>query len=498
MTEALQKKPNYGVIIVLLLGAFIAMLNETLLNVALPSIMNDFGASASTVQWLSTGYMLVNGILIPITAFLIQKFSVRHLFLSAIALFTIGTFVAGFAPTFGILLAARMVQAAGSAIMMPLLMNVLLTSFPVEKRGGAMGFFGLVMIFAPAVGPTLSGWILQHYTWEMLFHLVSPIAFILLIASFFMLKDKKASVKIHLDYLSVVLSSIGFGGVLYGFSSAGNKGWNVPEVYVTIVIGMVALLFFIVRQFNLKHPMLEFRIFRYPMFALSSAISIVLAMAMFSAMLLLPIYVQTIRGIGTLESGLLMLPGALLMGIMSPITGKLFDKFGGRVLAIIGLGITILTTYAFSHLTMETSYTTLMTLYTIRMFGMSMFMMPVMTNGINALPQNLNPHATAMNNTLQQVAGAIGSAFLVTLMQNRTESYAQELTEEAMQNVGLTAAQGMEAMQQQIMNTAMVEGINDTFLISTFIAVVALVLAFFIQRPPRPEEDIPKSAEEAI
>ena len=335
MTEALQKKPNYGVIIVLLLGAFIAMLNETLLNVALPSIMNDFGASASTVQWLSTGYMLVNGILIPITAFLIQKFSVRHLFLSAIALFTIGTFVAGFAPTFGILLAARMVQAAGSAIMMPLLMNVLLTSFPVEKRGGAMGFFGLVMIFAPAVGPTLSGWILQHYTWEMLFHLVSPIAFILLIASFFMLKDKKASVKIHLDYLSVVLSSIGFGGVLYGFSSAGNKGWNVPEVYVTIVIGMVALLFFIVRQFNLKHPMLEFRIFRYPMFALSSVISIVLAMAMFSAMLLLPIYVQTIRGIGTLESGLLMLPGALLMGIMSPITGKLFDKFGGRVLAIM-------------------------------------------------------------------------------------------------------------------------------------------------------------------
>ena len=298
--------------------------------------------------------------------------------------------------------------------------------------------------------------------------------------------------------MSVVLSSIGFGGVLYGFSSAGNKGWNVPEVYVTIVIGMVALLFFIVRQFNLKHPMLEFRIFRYPMFALSSVISIVLAMAMFSAMLLLPIYVQTIRGIGTLESGLLMLPGALLMGIMSPITGKLFDKFGGRVLAIIGLGITILTTYAFSHLTMETSYTTLMTLYTIRMFGMSMVMMPVMTNGINALPQNLNPHATAMNNTLQQVAGAIGSAFLVTLMQNRTESYAQELTEEAMQNVGLTAAQGMEAMQQQIMNTAMVEGINDTFLISTFIAVVALVLAFFIQRPPRPEEDIPKSAEEAI
>ena len=480
MTEALQKKPNYGVIAILLVGAFIAMLNETLLNVALPTIMNDFHVSASTVQWLSTGYMLVNGILIPITAFLIQKFSVRHLFLTAMTLFTIGTIVAGFAPEFGVLLAARMVQAASSAIMMPLLMNVLLTSFPVEKRGSAMGFFGLVMIFAPAVGPTLSGWILQHYDWEMLFHLVSPIAVVLLVLSFFLLKSEKKEVKIRIDYISTVLSSIGFGGVLYGFSSAGDKGWNTPEVYLTIIIGGLSLIIFIIRQFNLKQPMLEFRVFRYPMFALSSAISVVLAMAMFSGMLLLPIYVQTIRGISTLESGLLMLPGALLMGIMSPITGKLFDKFGGRILALIGLTITIVTTYFFSNLTLETTYTELMILYTVRMFGMSMVMMPVMTNGMNALPQRLNPHATAMNNTLQQVSGAIGSALLITIMQNRTELYAKDLAEQATQNA--------EAMQQ-ITNSAMVQGINDTFLISTFIAGIAWILAVFIKRPERPVEE---------
>lgn len=489
MTSDLQNKPNYGVIAILLIGAFIAMLNETLLNVALPTIMNTFEISASTVQWLSTGYMLVNGILIPVTAFLIQRFSVRHLFITAISLFTLGTIVAGFAPVYGVLLAARMVQAAGSAIMMPLLMNVLLTSFPVEKRGSAMGFFGLVMIFAPAVGPTLSGWILQHYDWEMLFHIVSPIAVALLIVSFFLLKDQKKNVRIKLDYLSVVLSSIGFGGVLYGFSSAGDKGWSSAGVYVPIVVGAVSLLFFTIRQFNLKHPMLEFRVFRYPMFALSSAISIVLAVALFSGMLLLPIYIQSIRGISTLESGLLMLPGALLMGVMSPITGKLFDKFGGRILALIGLTITVITTYAFSSLTLETTYTTLITIYTIRMFGMSMVMMPVMTNGLNALPQSLNPHATAMNNTLQQVAGAIGSALLVSIMQNRTETYAADMAEKAMQNAAGVDPTAMETMQQQLINAAMVEGINDTFLIATVIACVAFVLACFIQKPPKPQEE---------
>ena len=439
--------------------------------------------------------MLVNGILIPVTAFLIQKFSVRHLFITAMALFTIGTIVAGFAPVYEVLLGARMVQAAGSAIMMPLLMNVLLSSFPVEKRGAAMGFFGLVMIFAPAVGPTLSGWILQHYSWKMLFYIVSPIAVALLVVAFFLLKDQKKNVQIRLDYLSVILSSIGFGGVLYGFSSAGNKGWSSPEVYVTIVVGTVVLIFFTIRQFNLKHPMLEFRVFRYPMFSLSSAISIVLAMALFSGMLLLPIYVQTIRGISTLESGLLMLPGALLMGIMSPITGKLFDKFGGRILALIGLGITVVTTYAFSNLTLETTYMTLILLYTVRMFGMSMVMMPVMTNGMNALPQRLNPHATAMNNTLQQVAGAIGSALLVSIMQNRTETYATDMAEKAMQNAtgaGAMDSAAAEAMQQQLVNAAMVEGINDTFLIATGITVVAFVLACFIKKPPKPQEESPE------
>jgi EmrB/QacA subfamily drug resistance transporter len=427
--------------------------------------------------------------MIPATAFLIQKYTVRGLFLTAMSLFTVGTIIAGFAHVFPLLLVARMIQASGSAIMMPLLMNVMLTSFPPEKRGGAMGLFGLVFIFAPAVGPTLSGYLIEHNSWRILFHLVSPIAAVVLVIAIFLLKDKKGKVDIRLDLFSLVLSSIGFGGLLYGFSSAGDKGWDSPQVYITIIVGAISLVWFILRQNKLEKPMLNFKVYKYPMFALSSVISIVIAMAMFSAMLLLPIYVQTIRGITPFKSGLLLLPGSLLMGIMSPITGKLFDKFGGRVLAIVGLTITTFTSYMFSKLTLDTTYTELILLYSARMFGMSMVMMPVMTNGLNQLPARYYPHGTAMNNTLQQVSGAIGSALLVTIMSNRTKTHATELADSAMRHVtGQPTAEMIAQMKQQIAMKAMLEGINDAFLVSVGIACIALILAFFIKRAKQAED----------
>jgi EmrB/QacA subfamily drug resistance transporter len=491
------KRPPYGIISILMIGAFIAFLNNTLLNIALPSIMADLEVDASTVQWLTTGFMLVNGVLIPTTAFLIQKYSVRRLFLVAMGLFTAGTILAGVAHVFPVLLAGRMTQAAGSAIMMPLLMNVMLVSFPIEKRGAAMGVFGLVLMGAPAIGPTLSGWLIEHYDWRMLFHFVTPIAVIVLLIGFFLLKDKKEKVNIQLDFISVILTSVGFGGLLYGFSSAGKQGWDSPQVYLTIAIGAISLLISILRQLRQDKPMLNYKIFKYPMFALSSVISMVITMAMFSGMLLLPIYVQTVRGISPFDAGLMMLPGALIMALMSPVTGKLFDKFGGRVLAITGLVITVITSYLFSQLTLETTYTQLLLLFSVRMLGMSMVMMPVSTNGLNQLPARFYPHGTAMNNTLQQVSGAIGTALLVTVMSNRAESKAKELGEAAMAN--LTEQPTKEAlaqMEQQIMMSATLDGINFAFFVSVFIAAVALVLAFFMKRVKQAEDTIEENPSE--
>ncbi|WP_106767047.1 DHA2 family efflux MFS transporter permease subunit [Paenibacillus faecalis] len=489
-----QSNSPLGMIAILLTGAFVAFLSNTLLNIALPSIMEDFQIeSPSTVQWLTTAYMLINGIMIPSTAFLIQRFSVRHLFLTAVGLFTAGTILGGFAFSFPMLLAGRMIQASGAAIMMPLLMNVMLTSFPVEKRGSAMGMFGLVMIFAPAIGPTLSGWIIGRYHWSMLFHIIWPIALLVLVLAFFKLKDKKERIAINLDVLSIVLSSIGFGGILYGFSAAGDLqkgGWNNAEVYITLFIGAIALLYFILRQFKLKQPMLNFQVYRYPMFALASVISVAVNMAMFSAMLLMPIYLQMIRGITPLDSGLLMLPGAIVMGIMSPITGKLFDKFGAKILALTGLSITIVTTYFFSQLTLETSYNTLILMYTFRMFGMSMVMMPIMTNGLNQLPPSYMPHGTAMNSTLSQVSGAIGTALLVTIMSNRTKIHIETMMESALSKLpAKPTAEELQTLTQEISAKGTVEGINDSFLVSAGIIVLALLLAMFIKRA-KPSADI--------
>ncbi|MCP8969961.1 DHA2 family efflux MFS transporter permease subunit [Ectobacillus ponti] len=482
-------RPPYGILAVLMVGAFIAFLNNTLLNIALPSIMKDLDVDASTVQWLTTGFMLVNGILIPTTAFLIQKYSIRHLFLAAMTLFTLGTLLAGIAHVFPILLGGRMLQASGSAIMMPLLMNVMLVSFPIEKRGTAMGVFGLILMAAPAIGPTLSGWIIEHYDWRMLFHFVTPIAIIVLLLGAFLLKDKKEKVDIRLDFISLLLSSAGFGGLLYGFSSAGREGWDSPKVYGTVAVGAVALVVFILRQTKQERPMLNFGVFRYPMFALSSAIAMTMNMAMFSGMLLLPIYVQTIRGITPFDAGLMLLPGALVMAFMSPVTGRLFDKFGGRVLAVTGLAITVATTYSFSKLTVDTTYTHLMVLHAVRMFGMSMVMMPVSTNGLNQLPARLYPHGTAMNNTLNQVAGAIGTALLITVMSNRTEARATEIGKEMMQKLTVKPTPEVIAqMKQQIMMKAMLDGINHAFFVAAWIIVVSLVLAFFVKRTKQVED----------
>ncbi|WP_409273841.1 DHA2 family efflux MFS transporter permease subunit [Neobacillus sp. SCS-31] len=494
MDQTINKhgRPPYGILAVLMIGAFIAFLNNTLLNIALPSIMSDLKVEPPTVQWLTTGFMLVNGILIPATAFLIQKYSVRRLFLAAMSLFAIGTIVAGTAHVFPVLLTGRMLQASGSAILMPLLMNVMLVSFPIEKRGTAMGVFGLILMFAPAIGPTLSGWIIEHYDWRMLFHFVTPIAIAILLVGFFLLRDKKEKVDIRLETPSLVLSSIGFGGLLYGFSSAGSKGWDSPYVYGTIIIGILSLIVFILRQLKLEKPFLNFRVYRYPAFALASVISMVVNMALFSGMILLPIYVQNLRGISPMDAGLLLMPGAILMAVMSPITGRLFDKVGGRMLAIIGLAIIVITTYDFSRLTLETSYTHLLILYSVRSIGMSMVMMPVSTNGLNQLPPRLYPHGTAMNNTMNQVSGAIGTALLVTIMTNRTESQGKEAMEKLAEQA---SPEVLAQMKQQVFTEAMLHGINFSFLIATFIAAVALVLAFFNKRATQAEDPLQEEAD---
>lgn len=484
-------KPPYLMIAILFFGAFVSFLNNSLLNVALPSIMVDLEIeNYSTVQWLATGYMLVSGVLIPVSAFSITKFKNRTLFICSMALFTLGTAIAAFAPNFGMLLTGRMIQAAGSAVMGPLLMNVMLVSFPREKRGAAMGIFGLVMIMAPAIGPTVSGYIVEYYNWRLLFEMILPFAVLSLLLATFKLKNVMETRSVKLDYISVLISIIGFGGLLYGCSIASDKGWASIETISFLTVGVIGILLFILRQQKLEHPLLDLQVFKYPMFSLAFIISMVTTTALFSGMILTPLYVQNIRGISPLDSGLMMLPGALIMGIMSPITGKLFDKFGPRILAVTGLTITAVGTYMLAGLDTESTYTYIILIYTLRMFGMSMVSMPIMTNGLNQLPTRLNPHGTAINNTSQQVVGSIGTAVFVTLM----NMVATNKGEELVANVDITTAS--QEILMQFKSQALLEGIQFSFLIATVLTVVALILSLFLKRVSVSKETIEKLEKE--
>lgn len=353
-----------------------------------------------------------------------------------------------------------------------------------------MGLFGLVMIMAPAIGPTLSGFIVENYSWRVLFAMILPFALIPLILAIFKLKNMTPQREVALDKFSLVLSSLGFGGLLYGFSVAGDEGWTSWIVLGTLSVGALALVWFILRQLHLKEPLLEFRIYKYPMFALASAISIVLSAAMFSGMILTPLYVQTIRGFSPLDSGLLMLPGALVMAVMSPITGRLFDSFGAKWLAITGLSISALTTFALSGLTLDTSYASIMFLYTMRMFGFSMITMPVMTNGLNQLAAHHYPHGTAMNNTLQQVSGAIGSAIFLTIMNARMSNWIESRVQDLQSSGEFPVdAQAQQQLVEQLSRQGMLEGITFSFFVAAIVTIVALILSLFIKRVvPKREE----------
>ncbi|GGP09383.1 DHA2 family efflux MFS transporter permease subunit [Oceanobacillus neutriphilus] len=442
------------ILVVLLSGAFVAILNQTLLGTALPHIMSDLDLDANTVQWLQSAFMLVNGIMIPITAFLIGTFTTRTLFLTAMSLFTAGTLICGVAPEFLSLLTGRVLQAAGAGIMMPLMQTILILIYPKEKRGSAMGMFGLVISFAPAIGPTLSGYIVEHFPWRTLFFMVLPIAILNIIIAYFLLKNVTKRTFPELDKLSILLSTLGFGGILYGFSTAGNAGWISYQVIGSLVIGGVMLAWFIIRQMHLKSPILEFRVFKYQIFTITTVLGMVTFMTMIGAAVILPLYMQQMLGFNAFHSGLALLGGAIIQGIMNPITGRLFDRYGARYLAMIGLVLIVGTTFMLSTLTPETSFAFIATIHALRMLGVAMAMMPVTTAGLNALPEEFISHGTAVNNTLRQVAGAIGTALPITIMSTAS-----------------IPEQGIEGM---------VHGVNVSFLVTGIISIIALILTFFI------------------
>lgn len=478
----------------LLFGMFIAILNQTLLNVALPKINTEFNISASTGQWLMTGFMLVNGILIPITAYLFNKYSYRKLFLVALVLFTIGSLICAISMNFPIMMVGRVLQAIGAGVLMPLGSIVIITIYPPEKRGAAMGTMGIAMILAPAIGPTLSGYIVQNYHWNVMFYGMFIIGIIAILIGFVWFKLYQYTTNPKADIPGIIFSTIGFGALLYGFSEAGNKGWGSVEIETMFAIGIIFIILFVIRELRMKSPMLNLEVLKFPTFTLTTIINMVVMLSLYGGMILLPIYLQNLRGFSALDSGLLLLPGSLIMGLLGPFAGKLLDTIGLKPLAIFGIAVMTYATWELTKLNMDTPYMTIMGIYVLRSFGMAFIMIPMVTAAINALPGRLASHGNAFLNTMRQLAGSIGTAILVTVMTTQTTQHLSAFGEEldktnpvvqdhmrelASQYGGQEGA--MKVLLQFVNKLATVEGINDAFIVATIFSIIALILCLFLQ-----------------
>ncbi|MCT4389447.1 MDR family MFS transporter [Leuconostoc falkenbergense] len=414
---------NRTILIILVIGTFLGFLNQTLMNVALPDIMREFHISTALGQWLTNGYMLVNGIMVPLTAFLIQRLTTRALYLTAVGLFAIGTITAGFAPNFEILITGRMIQAMGAGVFGPLMNVVVMNLFAPDRRGSAMGTIGLALNFAPALGPSLSGFIVTNLNWRFLFYIIAPLIIANFILAYFLLNNIGTPKRLKFDMLGVILSSIGLGSLLYGFSNAGGTPWHDFTVWGFVVIGLVVTTLFILHQLHTSTPLLNMSVFSHREFNVAVLINIVLMMAMYGGALMLPLYMQNVRGASAFISGLVLFPGALVTAFLSPWSGRLYDRYGAKYLTLTGILITAVGTFILASLTLTTPLWFAVIGQFVRQLGLVLVLMPIQTEAFNALPLNIIPDGSAMFTTIRQLAASFGTAALVTIMTKSATNY---------------------------------------------------------------------------
>ena len=466
--EIKNLKAGY-MVAVLAVAAFVGLFSETALNLALTNIMSDFNVEAATAQWLTTGYLLTLGILVPISAVLIQTFSARKLFFTSLTLGSLGMLIGGLAPTFSFLVIARVIQAIGTSILLPLMTNCILIIFPPNKRGSIMGLIGLVIMTAPAIGPTLSGIIVDKLSWHWIFWLCLPMLLTCLVFGIFFVKNVTHLTKPKIDKLSVVLSTIGFGGIVFGFSAVGEGGggWSDAHVLLPIGIGILSLIFFSYRQLHMENPIINLRVFTYPMFSLGVLLVFLAMLMILSNAILLPMYLKGGLLLSAFSAGITLLPGGLLNGIMSPINGRLMDRYGAKWLVVIGFSLTTIASSLFINITSDTKHFTIILMHVCLSIGIAFIMMPSQTNGLNQLPRKLYPYGTAVMSTLQQISGAIGTALAISFMTMGQTSFLKDVGENP---------------SAMVLRDSLVYGVRKGYMLLMVASIIGLIVSLFLKR----------------
>jgi DHA2 family lincomycin resistance protein-like MFS transporter len=470
MPAAIQERPALRtgrtpmVVRLLVLATFVVILNETLMINAIPRLMDSFSVTEQAAQWVSTVFMLAMAAVIPITGWFLERFATRQAYAIAMGVFLLGTALSAVAPTFLVLLLGRVVQASGTAVMMPLLMTTLMNVVPERDRGRVMGNVTLSISVAPALGPAVSGLILQVGSWRLLFVAVLPIAGLVTVFGLRKVENINEPRVSSIDWFSVGAAAFGFGGLVYGLSLFGERGGGVGLGAGIVLAGVAAIAIFVFRQIKLQRtgvPLMDLRTLRHRTYGLSLALMAIGFMSMLGAMILLPLYLQNLRGLSPLETGLLVMPGGLAMGLLGPTVGRVFDRFGSRPLVVPGSIGMVLALGGFTLLSTTMPYWQVLALHVLLMLSLAATFTPVFTIGMGALPPHLYSHGSSMLGTLQQLAAAFGTALVVTLMAARADH--------------LVAA-GASAVSAQV------SGMRLAFGVATALALITIVIAVMLPR----------------
>lgn len=469
VTKKLNAK---GIIAVLVFSAFIATFNETILNVALSGIMKEMNVTAGTAQWLITAYMIVTSVMVPVTAFLILTFKTRQLFLSALGLLLIGTISAACSGSFVMLVISRMLQATGTGMMIPVMMNTVLLVAPKEKMGTIMAICGCAISLGPAFGPTFAGVVLQYFSWHVLFIILIPVIILAMVIGKLILVDVGEITKPKIDYLSIILSTLGVGNLIYGISSF-SEG-NIMITLLNFIIGLICMVIFVKRQISLKEPMLNLSPFKYSKFVIGVILVMISMMINFTMNVMLPIFMEGAIGTTSFIAAMALLPAVICMSFATPIGGKIYDKYGVKVLIPVGLALIAGFLFILANSNNQTSLMKIIIAYMCVCVGVGFTMSPSQTHSLKQLPKEYYPHGVAIVNTLQQISAAIGSSLFIGIM---------------------SAVQIKTLAAGNITNEAAVAtGFSSASMVAFGIAIAGLILSFAFGR----ESHEAKSREQAI
>ncbi|HZO30148.1 MAG TPA: DHA2 family efflux MFS transporter permease subunit, partial [Chloroflexota bacterium] len=509
---------HWQVLVVIALSAFMVILDTTIVNVALPRIIQVFQTNVSTGQLVLAGYMLALAVVVPASGYLSDRFGAKRTYLMTIILFTLGSALCGLAPNIEGLIIFRVIQGLGGGMLMPLGMSLLFQNAPPAQRGTMMGAFGLPLLIAPMLGPTLGGYLVEYVDWRPIFTMNIPVGILATIAGMLILRETPKREGTRFDWAGFILSATCFSTAMLALEQAPHEGWDAPHVMILLLIAAVTFPCWIVVELAQEQPLLDLTILRHRTYAVAMMVNFVATTAMFSSMFLLPLFLQSVRGLGAMEAGMLLLPQAFAAAIMMQISGRLLDRFGPRRIVIPGLLILAFATWRLSGLDLNTSDEAIRVTLFIRGLAMGMVMMPVTATSMDSIPRHMIPRATALQNVLRQLFAAFGTGMFATILVFREQIHQANLvqdvtpmniaamriltaTQSTMIERGLSEAaaytNGLNVLMTRVTQMAKVQSFDDCFFIATVIALMGIVPAMFLKRDHKPEPPHPVNQDRA-